>query len=235
MKRDRLSDKVITTFQASRRPSMTRIYESTCWAFCVWCGKHHMDPTSADIPDIMDFLQLGLDKGLAASTLHRQTAALSTVIMCPPYTSLPHHPLVQGFLHRVTNMCPPTVHRYPSWDLSLVLQALTSPPFEPLGSLKFLSYKMAFLLAITLARRVSELSALSVRKDLCIFHTNTVVLRLDPSFAPKVNSWYHRAQELILPDFCPSPHHHKEVLWHMLDVRRALRCYIRHTISFWQT
>lgn len=105
-------------------------------------------------------------------------------------------------------MSPPTVHRYPSWDLTLVLQALTAPLFEPLGSvsLKFLSFKLAFLLAITSARTVPELAALSIRKDLCIFHANTVVLRLDPTFTPKVNSWYHRAQELVLLDFCPSPH-----------------------------
>lgn len=87
-----------------------------------------------------------------------------------------------------------------------MLQTLTFPPFEPLGSvpLKFLTFKVTFLLAITSARRVSELMALAVRKDLCTFHADRMVLRLDPSFIPKVSSWFHRAQELVLPDFCPN-------------------------------
>lgn len=94
---------------------------------------------------------------------------------------------------------------------------------------------MTFLLAITSARRVSELTALSVRKDLCIFHANTIVLRLDTSFMPKVNSLFHQAQELILPAFCPSPRHHREQHWHKLDVRWALCHYIRRTAFFRRT
>lgn len=147
------------------------------------------------------------------------------------------HPLLREFLHGAKNLRPPTVHRYPTWNLSLVLQALMSPPFEPLRSipLKYLSFKIAFLLAITSARRVSELTALSIRKDLCVFHANTVVFHLDPAFLPKVNSYFHRSQELILPDFCLSPKHQREKDWHTLDVRRALRRYIRRTKPFRKT
>lgn len=76
------------------------------------------------------------------------------------------------------NLRPPTLHRYPTWDLPKVLDALTQGPFEPLWeiSLCFLSYKVAFLVAITLACWVSELAALSMRADLCIFHADRVIL-----------------------------------------------------------
>ena len=52
----------------------------------------------------------------------------------------------------------------PQWDLPLVLEALVTEPFEPLelSSLKALSLKTALLLALTSARGVSELAALSV-------------------------------------------------------------------------
>lgn len=95
-------------------------------------------------------------------------------------------------------------------------------PFEPLrsASLRFLTFKVAFLVAITSARRISELAALSVRQDLCIFHPDRVVLRLNPSFTPKVNSWF---QELILPNVYLGPRHALEQRWNTLDVRRALR------------
>lgn len=75
------------------------------------------------------------------------------------------------------------------------------PPYEPLqdASLRHLSYKVSFLIAINSARRISELSVLLVRKDLCVFHRDRVVLQLDPAFIPKVNSTFHWAQELVLP------------------------------------
>ncbi|XP_013929465.1 PREDICTED: uncharacterized protein LOC106555206 [Thamnophis sirtalis] len=66
--------------------------------------------------------------------------------------------------------------------------------------------------AITSARRVSELAALSIRQDLCIFHPDKVVLRLDLAFVPKVNSVFHRTQELVLPDFCSQPSHRLELV-----------------------
>ncbi|XP_034274849.1 uncharacterized protein LOC117666340 [Pantherophis guttatus] len=132
------------------------------------------------------------------------------------------------------NIRPPAVHRYPTWDLPKVLQALTGPPFEPLRgiSLKHLSFKVAFLVAVTSARRILEMAALSIRKELCIFHQDRVVLRLDPSFIPKVNSIFHRSQEVVLPDFCPAPRHHLEKRWHTLDVRRAVKIYIARTAAF---
>lgn len=109
-----------------------------------------------------------------------------------------------------------------------MLIAVTRGPFECLWEvgLCFLFYKVSFLVAITLACRVSELATLSMRPDFCIFHTDQVVFRLDPLFIPKVNSTFHRAQELVLPNFCPSPSHHLERTWHTLDVHRALRIYL---------
>ncbi|XP_032076961.1 uncharacterized protein LOC116511202 [Thamnophis elegans] len=45
--------------------------------------------------------------------------------------------------------------------------------------------EVAFLVAITSTRRISELQALSTREDLCVFHQDRVMLRLAPSFIPK--------------------------------------------------
>ena len=51
-----------------------------------------------------------------------------------------------------------------SWDLDVVLAALAKPLFEPLesASLKHISTKVAFVVAITSMKRVGELHALSV-------------------------------------------------------------------------
>ncbi|XP_074866740.1 phospholipase B-like 1 isoform X2 [Carettochelys insculpta] len=86
----------------------------------------------------------------------------------------------------------------PTWDLNLVLSKLMAPPFEPLAScsMLFLTYKVAFLVAITSARRVSELRALMVDPIYTMFHKDK------PQASP-------REQSL-----------------HTLDVQRALAFYM---------
>ncbi|XP_029140096.1 ephrin type-A receptor 7 [Protobothrops mucrosquamatus] len=190
-------------------------------------------PSTSGTPMIVDYLLDGLDKGLAPATIRRQVAAFSTLLTCADSVPLAHHPRIRAFLKGACNTRPPVVHRYPSWELPLVLRALTKPPFEPIRTvpLRNLSLKVAFLIVIT-ARCISELAALSVRSDLCIFHSDRVVLRLDPTFVPKVNSLFHRTQEVVLPNFCPNPSHDLERQWHTLDVHRALRRYIKRTEPF---
>ncbi|XP_058017525.1 uncharacterized protein LOC131187272 [Ahaetulla prasina] len=233
----RVPPQAVPTMLASRRDSTKRIYEATWRTFDSWCSSQNLVSSMASVLDILAFLQRGLDSGLATNTLRRQIAALSSVLRCGSLLPLSKEPLIQQFLRGATNVNPPVVHRFPSWRLNAVLNALTKTPFEPLrdSSLRFLSLKVAFLIAITSARRISELSALSIRQDLCSFFNDRVVLRLDPTFLPKVNSQFHRAQEVVLPNFCPNPKHHLEKVWHTLDVRRALKIYIDRTSTFRKT
>ena len=57
----------------------------------------------------------------------------------------------------------PIKPRTPSWNVDVVLNSLTRPPFEPLqrSSLRDLTKKTLFLVALATAKRVSELQALS--------------------------------------------------------------------------
>ena len=50
----------------------------------------------------------------------------------------------------------------PQWDLGIVLEVLSKPPYEPLweASLEHFTLKTVFLLAMASARRCSELQAL---------------------------------------------------------------------------
>lgn len=165
------------------------------------------------------------------NTIRQQVAALSFVLTCGLFSSLSQHPTIRRFLKGATNLCPPVMHMCPTWDLSIVLDSLIGPPYEPLRttSLRLLSCKVTFLVVNTSARRISEIAALSVRSDLCVFHADRVVLRLDPSFIPNINTTFHQMQELILPNFCPRPAHPLERCWHSLDVCRALRIYLKRT------
>lgn len=88
LRKDNLSGQVIKTIQVSRRASMNQIYNASWQFFCLWCSKEHIDPTSASVSEILEFLQAGLDKGLALTTLRRQVAALSTVLTCDSHWTL---------------------------------------------------------------------------------------------------------------------------------------------------
>lgn len=123
--------------------------------------------------------------------------------------------------------------------LTPFLKSVTQPPFEPMATcpIRLLSYKVAFLVGITSARQVSELAVLSMARELCHIHHDRIVIhtRIDLAFMPKVNSLFHRSQEVILPSFCPNLTHPKEREWHMLDVRNAISFYLDRTFPFQRT
>ncbi|CAJ0946837.1 unnamed protein product, partial [Ranitomeya imitator] len=94
---------------------------------------------------------------------------------------------------------------------------------------------VAFLVAITSIRRVSELAALSCRSPFLVLHQDKVVLRPVPSFLPKVVSAFHINEDIVLPSLCPSPVHPLEKSLHNLDVVRAIRVYLARTAHFRQS
>ncbi|XP_042300431.1 uncharacterized protein LOC121918446 [Sceloporus undulatus] len=218
------STEVIESILAARRPSTNRIYEATFRSFKRWCKLKRVNFLDFSIPTLLQFLQDGIKKGLRPNTIRRQVAAITSVLPHKKASVMSSHPHVKRLLRGLSNRAPPTRHRFPTWNLHTVLKALTVEPFEPIRkvSLRFLTLKVIFLTAITSARRVSELGALSVRKDLCIFRPDSVCLRPDPTFLPKVNSPFHVSQDILLPSFCPNPQRDLEKCWHTLDVRRAL-------------
>ncbi|MEE6520236.1 hypothetical protein FKM82_018068 [Ascaphus truei] len=85
---------------------------------------------------------------------------------------------------------------------------------------------MAFLIAITSARRVGELQALSAKEPFLVIHQDKAVLRPVHQFLPKVVSPFHMNQEIVIPSFCPEPKNKKEERLHKLDVVRCLKVYI---------
>ena len=72
-------------------------------------------------------------------------------------------PVIHDLLRSFKVEAPCHAVRPPSWDLEAVLRYLRSPIFEPLAScsLRDLTRKMLFLVALATAKRVGEIQALS--------------------------------------------------------------------------
>lgn len=115
------------------------------------------------------FLSGLIDKGKAFSTIKVYLAAISARHVGFGDKSVGRHPLVSRLMKGARRKLPVSRPLVPLWDLSVVLEAISQHPFEPLEEvgLKFASLKTAFLLTLTTEKHVSDLQALSIRPPAC--------------------------------------------------------------------
>ncbi|XP_067320571.1 uncharacterized protein [Anolis sagrei] len=232
-----LSGPVLSIIEAAHRPSTKRSYLYKWARFKNFTTQRGVTPEKASISLVLDFLVSLFDAGLSGSSLKCYLAAISWFRRKAGLPSCFGDPVVRTFLRGVANTRPCVAPVSPSWSLELVLAVLMRPPFEPLATidLPYLSWKVAFLVAITSARRASELCALRVDPPYLKFHKDKVVLRTDISFLPKVSTTFHMSQEIVLPSFFQNPTTPLEKGWHCLDVRRALAFYVDRTAGIRKT
>ena len=129
-----------TRIEAPQRQSTRAVYESKWSIFVKWCGSHKVDFRSPSLNQVAEFLLfLFKEKNLQPSTIDGYRTAIADKIGCDKVN----------------------FGKVPSWNLSLVLHQLTQFPFEPLrkASLKHLTFKTVFLLALGSGKRRSEIHA----------------------------------------------------------------------------
>ena len=178
---------MIDTVLSSRAPSTRSLYANRWKLFSQWCQTQGEVPETCTVAIVLRFLQSVLDAGRCASTLKVYAAAISAGHTRVNNQTVGSHYLVGQFLKGAQRRRLSRV--VPSWDLTLVLRSVCRPPFEPMGEaeLRWLSAKTAFLLAITSAKRVGELHALSVSQMCLRWYPDGsgVTLLPNPSFLPK--------------------------------------------------
>ena len=96
-------------------------------------------------------------------------------------------PILHDLLHSFQVEAPVRQVRPPSWDLLTVLNFLRSSPFEPLSnaSLRDITRKTLFLVALATAKRVGELQALS---RIVSFSSSSAGLSYVPEFVAKTET-----------------------------------------------
>ncbi len=159
-----LSAGVIETILSSRAPSTRRLYSLKWNVFSTWCRERGLDPVNCPVASVLEFLQDRFSAGLTPSTLKVYVAAIAAFHAPLDVGPLGRHQLVVRFLRGAWRMRPAARSRVPTWDLAVVLEGLSLPPFEPIESAtaKNLTFKMVFLLAITSLKRVGDLQALAI-------------------------------------------------------------------------
>jgi integrase len=158
------SDAVAERISTRNRRSTARIYQSRWAAFENWCGTERVDPLTASVPIIAEFLLHLFGKGFEVGTVRGYRCAIAATLKHTG-RSIGTDKNLTDLLTNLALERPAHKRSVPAWDLALVLKALTRPPYEPLNKadMKYLSFKTAFLLALATGSRVSELHAIDVR------------------------------------------------------------------------
>lgn len=99
------------------------------------------------------------------------------------------------------------------------------------SSIRELSLKVVFLVAITSAKRVSEIGSLGCKEPFLTFFPDRVVLIPMLGSNPKVTTIFHENQEIVLPTFRST----EDSNVHPLDVGEILKQYLEATASFRQS
>ncbi|KAI2647016.1 Transposon Ty3-G Gag-Pol polyprotein [Labeo rohita] len=202
-----LSTEVVETILQSRAPSTRKLYALKWKLFTSWCGRCQQDPVNCPVGSVLEFLQSRLSAGLSHSTLKVYVAAIAAYHAPLGGLSVGKDPLVTCFLRGALRLRPPVRPRVPTWDLSVVLEALCRPPFEPVEEIsdRFLSIKTVLLLALSSLKRVGDLQALSVAPSFLDFAPglSKAFLYPKPGYVPKVPSSTPRP--VVLQAFCPPP------------------------------
>uniref|UniRef100_UPI003AAF0CD6 uncharacterized protein n=1 Tax=Centroberyx gerrardi TaxID=166262 RepID=UPI003AAF0CD6 len=226
--------RVIETIQSARAPSTQSLYDNKWRVFERWCEARAIISFQSSVPDVLCFLQDLLDNGKAFSTIKVYLAAISACHVGFGNAPVEQHSLIKRFMKGARRLWPARNPLVLSWDLPAVLEALSGLPFKPLdcADLKLLSLKTILLLALTSAKRISELHVLSVHASCLQFSPDygKVMLHPNPAFVPKVSDSAYSCPTLVLLAFHPLPFAEKsEKRLNSLCPVRALRIYVDRT------
>ena len=145
------------------RSSTQALYEKRWSSFVKWCLKNNIEALNASLAQILSYLDyLRTELHLTPGTIIGHKTAIVVTLESSINRCIRNDIHLKQYIKGLSSTAVPR-KTVPDWDISVVLQALMKPPFEPLGScnLKYLTLKTVFLLAFATAARRSELHALS--------------------------------------------------------------------------
>ena len=224
------SREVYSRIARANRKSSLAVYESKWTVFCAWCRSRKTSPFKATAPLISEFLLEKFKEGNAYSTLTGYRTAIAKTLKPKLGVDFGVDQGLTALLNSFAIERPRSRNPIPNWDLSLVLNALLGAPFEPLekASLKYLTWKVVFLLALASGKRRSELHALAFDRIAWKEDGSSVKLGVIPSFVAKTQLAFMPAMTFSIPALSTSLGQGMEEDVKLCPVR-ALRVYVDRT------
>ena len=187
------------------RRSTRSVYEAKWTIFTKWCVSNQVDFRAPPLKSVADFLMyLFQDRNLQPSTIDGYRSAIADKLGNSPINISKDENLTR-LLDSFHRDRPKGRRGVPSWNLSLVLHQLTKPPFEPIkeASLKHLTFKTVFLLALGSGKRRSEIHAWQNKNIRHQSDWSKVSLYPSPSFLSK-NQLAKEGPDSVAPVVIPA-------------------------------
>ena len=178
---------VAARIEAPQRSSTRAVYKSKWAIFVKWCESSQVDFRAPSLKQVVDFLlYLFKERQLQPSTIEGYRTAIADMVGNDPVHFGKDESLTR-LLDSFHRDKPKGRRGVPAWNLSLVLHQLTKAPFEPMrkASLKHLTFKTVFLLALGSGKRRSEIHAWLYRNIRHQENWSQVSLYPSPSFLSK--------------------------------------------------
>ena len=223
--------RVVEVLLANRTASTYARYEGIWNKFVGFCADQGVDPWTSGIGLILSFIEgLRSEAGWCDSTVRSYASAISFYRGKIDGKTVFTHDLMAEYLSGIKKVVVRALPQDEQWDVALVLRALQDAPFEPMqtAEIKFVSAKVAVLLALTTAARVSELTALTIT-GITFSGDYKVIINQDPAFAPKHVATLYRRTPVVLRAYFPEPQGELETRRHLLCPVRAVRLYMQRT------
>ena len=127
------SDEVSRLAAAPRRPSTNRMYDDRWLRFARWAAGQGFDPLDPTAAQIASFLFTLFDTyGLSPQTVKGYRTCLGSVLNRTGKAKVVLHKTISHMIASMELQRPRVTPVLPQWDLGIVLEALSKPPYEPL-------------------------------------------------------------------------------------------------------
>ena len=205
IKEQGFSETVAARIEAPQRGSTRSVYEAKWTIFKKWCITNQVDFRAPPVKSVADFLMyLFEDRKLQPSTIDGYRSAIADKLGNSTLNISRDENLTR-LLDSFHRDRPKGRRGIPSWNLSLVLHQLMKVPFEPIKetSLKYLTFKTVFLLALGSGKRRSEIHAWQNRNIRHQSDWSKVSLYPSPSFLSK-NQLAKEGPDSVAPVVIPA-------------------------------
>ena len=140
--------------------NQTSSYYGSAWRlWCCWCYQHQIHPLLANIQDVVNFFAHQFEVGNEYCTIKVYQSAIYTTLPKVDDLNVGQHPLVCQTMKGIFQIKAPLSRYSFSWDVSKELTYVKALADNECLTLKQLSAKLTLLLALTSAKRGSDLGA----------------------------------------------------------------------------
>jgi integrase len=182
------SEEVANRVARNVRGSSLAIYDNKWKIFVKYCQSKDRDPVKVDLQFVADFFNwLFTEKKLTVSTIKGYRTAIGRVLIKINGLDLSQGDIVRDLITNFGIHRPVKERILPKWDLSIVLNRLQGPPYEPLvsASITHVTWKTAFLILLASGARRGEVHALEYNTIIKAQDGKSWIVKPDPKFVAK--------------------------------------------------